>query len=85
MRERERRSELSRCSKKREDVFGALQYAASFHCLVEKWHDCEELKPKNQKRWTSVNQSAEAKKKTSSRMVRDDWQISIHEMRKKQQ
>ena len=21
-------------------------YAASFHCLVEEWKDCEELKPK---------------------------------------
>ena len=25
-------------------VYAALQYAASFHCLVE-WKDCEELKP----------------------------------------
>ena len=24
----------------------SLQYAASFHCLVEDWKDCEELKPK---------------------------------------
>ena len=30
----------------REDVFAALQYAASFHCLVEEKKDCEELKPK---------------------------------------
>ena len=28
----------------REDVHAALQYAASFHCLVEEWKDCEELK-----------------------------------------
>ena len=29
----------------REEVYAALQYAASFHCLVEEWKDCEELKP----------------------------------------
>ena len=27
----------------REEVYAALQYAASFHCLVEEWKDCEEL------------------------------------------
>ena len=31
---------------KREEVYAALQYADSFHCLVEEWKDCEELKPK---------------------------------------
>ena len=30
----------------REEVYVALQYAASFHCLVEQWKDCEELRPK---------------------------------------
>ena len=30
----------------REEIYAALQYAASFHCLVEEWKDCEELKPK---------------------------------------
>ena len=24
----------------REEVYAALQYAASFHCVVEKWKDC---------------------------------------------
>ena len=27
------------------EVYTALQYAASFHCLVEEWKDYEELKP----------------------------------------
>ena len=27
----------------REEVYAALQYAATFHCLVEEWKDCEEL------------------------------------------
>ena len=30
----------------REEVHVALQYAASFHCLVEEWKFCEELEPK---------------------------------------
>ena len=30
----------------REGVTAALQYAASVHCLVEEWKDCEELRPK---------------------------------------
>ena len=30
----------------REEVCAALQYAASFHFLLEEWKDCEELKPK---------------------------------------
>ena len=29
----------------REEVYEALQYAASFHCMVEEWKDCEELLP----------------------------------------
>ena len=30
----------------REEVHAALQYAARFHCFLEDWKDCEELKPK---------------------------------------
>ena len=33
----------STVQQRREEVFAALQYAASFHCLVEEWQDCEEL------------------------------------------
>ena len=39
----EARAETMR--QEREEVYVALQYAASFHCLVEEWEDCEELKP----------------------------------------
>ena len=35
-----------RMQQEREEVYAALQYAASFHCLVEEWKDCEELRPK---------------------------------------
>ena len=34
----------------REEVYAALQYAASFYCLVEERRDCEELKPKLKER-----------------------------------
>ena len=40
-----RKREQRQCSKK-EKCTKALQYAASFHCLVEEWKDCEGLKPK---------------------------------------
>ena len=40
----------------REEVYAALQYAASFHCLVEEWKDCAELKPKPKEKWTFVDQ-----------------------------
>ena len=30
----------------KEEVYAALQCAASFHCLVEQWKDFEEFKPK---------------------------------------
>ena len=32
--------------KEREEVYAALQYAASVYCLVEEWKDCEEFSPK---------------------------------------
>ena len=31
--------------REREEVHAALQYAASSHCLLEEWKDCEELEP----------------------------------------
>ena len=37
----------STIQQEREEVYGALQYAASCHCFVEEWKDCEELKPKS--------------------------------------
>ena len=46
----------------REEVYAAMQYAASFHCLVKEWKDCEELKPKPKEKWTFVNKKGEAKK-----------------------
>ena len=48
----------------REEVHAALQYAASFHCLVEEWKDCEELKPKPKAKLTFVDQREETKHRT---------------------
>ena len=46
----------------REEVYAALQYAASFHCLVERWKDCEELKPKPKEKWIFVDRKKEETK-----------------------
>ena len=37
---------VSTVQQKREEVYAALHYAASVHCLVEEWKDCGELEPK---------------------------------------
>ena len=42
-----------------EEVFAALQFGASFHCLVEEWKDCEELKSKHKEKWSFVHQKSE--------------------------
>ena len=46
----------------REEVCAALQYAASFHCLVEEWKDCEELKPKLREKWRFIDKGREGMK-----------------------
>ena len=46
----------------REEENAALQYAASLHCLVEEWKDCEELKPKPKEKWIYVDQKREETK-----------------------
>ena len=43
----------------REYVYAALHSAASFHCLVEDWKSCEELKPKLKEIWVFPNQKDE--------------------------
>ena len=46
----------------REEVYAALQHAASFHCLVKAWKDCEELKPKPKEKWIFVDKIREETK-----------------------
>ena len=41
-------------SAEREEVYAALQKAASFHCL-EEWHDCEKLQPKPKEKLIFAN------------------------------
>ena len=60
----------STVEQEREEVCAALQYAASFHCLVEEWKDCEDLKPKPKEKWTFVNKKREAGKH------RTEWCVS---------
>ena len=52
----------STIQKEREEVYAALQYAASFHCSVEAWKDCEEVKPKSKGQWTFVWRKAQMQK-----------------------
>ena len=63
----------------REEVYAALQYAASFQCSVEEWKDCRELKPKPKEKWTFVDQKRE-ENETSNRMVCPDQQVSRYEV-----
>ena len=46
----------------REEVYVALQHAASFHCLAEQWKDCEELKPNPKEKWSFVDKRSEGMK-----------------------
>ena len=41
-------------------MYVALQNAASFHCLVEEWKDCEELMPKE--KWSFIDKRSEGRK-----------------------
>ena len=43
----------------REEVYVALQHAASIHCLVEGWKDCEELRSKPKEQWVFVEKKGE--------------------------
>ena len=49
----------STLQQKREDVNAALQYAPGFHCVVERWHDCEQLEPMPKEKWVHVDQKLE--------------------------
>ena len=44
---------------KKEQVYVALQCAASCHCLVEEWKDCQELKPKPKDKWSFIDERSE--------------------------
>ena len=60
----------------REEVYVALQNAASFHCLVEEWKDCEELRPKPKEK---------VENEASAGMVGGRKQVPMYEMQKRKQ
>ena len=68
----------------REEVFAALQCAPSFHCLVEQWKDCEELKPKRREKWNDL-WIRKGGDEASDRMVCGSSLVSMHEMWKRKQ
>ena len=49
----------ARASTVRLERYAALQHAAIFHCLVEEWKDCEELKPQPKEKWNFVDNQRE--------------------------
>ena len=51
----------------RMEVDAALQCAATFHCQVKHWHDCDELKPTLKEMWTFCGQEQNKHKKESNR------------------
>ena len=61
-----------------------MQHAASFHCLVEQWKNCEVLKPKPIEKWIFVDKKSE-KTEESNKVVCRSRQVSMHEMRKRKQ
>ena len=71
---------------RREEVYGALQHAASFHCLVEKWKDCKELnlKSRPQEKWTFLKQKSGSKDAPCG-VVCSSKNVSLHETLQKQQ
>ena len=44
------------------EVHASLQYAASFHCLVEEWENCEQLKRQPKEKWFFVDKKTEVTK-----------------------
>ena len=50
------------CSRSEKRCTQLCSTAASFHCLVEEWTDCEELKPKPKEKLIFVDQKKEGTK-----------------------
>ena len=63
----------------REEVYVPLQYAASFHCVVQEWKDCAELKPKPEEKWIFVDQEKRGDETSEANKV------PMHEVWEKQQ
>ena len=59
----------------REEESAALQYAAYFHCLLEKCKDCEELKPKPKEQCFFVD------KRRNVTRHRTEWCAAVNKSR----
>ena len=70
----------------REDVYAAFQHAASFHCMIEEWKDCEELRPKPKGKFVFMEKMSE-EYEASYRVVCGcgSGQVSMYEMWKRKQ
>ena len=60
----------------------ARRVALRFHCLVDGWHDCEELEPKPKAKLIFVKEKLEDERHRTE--VCSSKQISLHEVRKEQ-
>ena len=54
-------------TQEREEVNVSLQHAASFHCLVEEWKDCEEVRPRAERKVEFVDKRREKMKHRTER------------------
>ena len=78
--ERWRKSEQTQPNNQKE-VYVALQQAASFHYLVEEWHDCEELTPKS-KGQRVFRRQENGSHEASHGVLRSFEYTALHEVRK---
>ena len=71
-------------SSRREEVYAALQYVASFLCLVSEWKDSEELEPQPKEKWIFVDKKRVGNE-ASHRVVCGSTQLLVYEMWKRRQ
>ena len=62
----------------REEVYAALQYVASFHCLVEQWKDCESSRLSQRK--ADFRGKGEREYEASNRVACESRLVSMCEM-----
>ena len=67
----------------RGEVCAALQYAASFHCQVEEWKDCDELKPKPKDKLIFCGPEKRGNE-ASNGVVSSRGKVSMHESKRQQ-
>ena len=66
----------STVQQEREEVYAALQCAASFHCLVDEWKDCQERLPKTKSK-VDLREQERRGKEASNGVVCNSKQVSV--------